>query len=65
MSAFVGERGGAITIAVILGMSVGLGFGNEYRAERAAAALHSRIRHQCIVTRDGQPVQIDVTALVP
>ena len=65
VSAFVGERGGALTIAVILGVSVGLGFANEYRAERAAVALHSRIRHLSIVVREGQPSEVDVTALVP
>jgi len=40
-SYFVGERGGAIIIGVIVGLSVGLGFVNEYRAEKAAEALHS------------------------
>jgi Mg2+-importing ATPase len=44
-SVFVGERGDAVIIAVIVGLSVGLGFVNELRAERAAQALHSRVRH--------------------
>jgi Mg2+-importing ATPase len=65
VSGFVGERGGAITIGVILGVSVGLGFSNEFRAERAAAALHSRIRHQSIVLRSGRSTEVDVIALVP
>jgi len=64
-SAFVGERGAAGVIIVILSLSVGLGFGNEYRAERAAEALHSRIRHEALVVRGGRPTQVDVTALVP
>jgi P-type Mg2+ transporter len=61
----VGERGSAVIIGVIVGLSVMLGFVNEYRAEKAAEALHSEIRHQTVVIRDGQPSTVDVTALVP
>ena len=64
-SYFTGERSDAVIIGVIVGLSVGLGFVNEYRAEKAAEALHSQIRHQAVVIRDGRPVTIDVTALVP
>ena len=64
-SFFVGERGDAVIIGVILLASVGLGFVNEYRAEKAAEALHSQVRHQCIVLRDGHPRSVDVTQLVP
>jgi len=64
-SFFVGERSDAVIIGVILLASVGLGFGNEYRAEKAAAALHSQIRHRCVVLRDGHPGSADVTELVP
>ena len=48
-SFFVGERSDAVIIGVILLASVGLGFVNEYRAEKAAEALHSSIRHRCVV----------------
>ena len=54
-SFFVGERSDAVIIGVILLASVGLGFVNEYRAEKAAEALHSQIRHACVVLRDGHP----------
>lgn len=64
-SFFVGERSDALIIGVILLVSVGLGFVNEYRAEKAAEALHSQVRHQCIVLRDGHPQSADVTQLVP
>jgi Mg2+-importing ATPase len=33
---FTGERSDAVIIGVIVGLSVGLGFVNEYRAEKAA-----------------------------
>ena len=64
-SYFVGEHNDAIIIGMIVALSVGLGLVNEYRAERAAAALHSAIRHAAVVTRDGVPSRVDVTALVP
>ena len=64
-SYFVGERSDAVIIGVIVLLSVGLGFGNEYRAEKAAEALHDQIHHECVVVRDGRPVSVDVTELVP
>lgn len=64
-SFFVGERRGALIIGAIVVLSVGLGFVNEYRAEKAAEALHSQITHQTVVVRDGTPVSVDVTTLVP
>jgi P-type Mg2+ transporter len=65
VSFFVGERGDAVIIGVILLASVGLGFVNEYRAEKAAEALHSQVHHRCIVLREGHPRPVDVTQLVP
>jgi Mg2+-importing ATPase len=64
-SYLVGERSGAVIIGVIVGLSVGLGFVNEYRAEKAAEALHSQIHHQTVVIRGGRPATVDVTTLVP
>lgn len=64
-SYFVGEHSGAVIIGVIVALSVGLGFVNEYRAEKAAEALHSQISHQTVVIRDGRPTAVDVTTLVP
>jgi P-type Mg2+ transporter len=64
-SYFVGERSDAVIIGVIVLVSVGLGFVNEYRAEKAAEALHSQIRHQTVVIRDGRRSSVDVTSLVP
>ncbi|MDQ6648874.1 MAG: magnesium-translocating P-type ATPase [Actinomycetota bacterium] len=64
-SYFVGERSDAVIIGLIVGVSVGLGFVNEYRAERAAEALHSQITHRTVVIRAGRPTSVDVTSLVP
>ena len=65
VSYFVGERSDAVVIAVILTVSVGLGFANEYRAERAGAALHDNVRHQAVVVRGGIAGGVDVVDLVP
>jgi len=64
-SLFVGDATNSIVIGVILVVSIGLGFVNEYRAERASEALHSRVTHRVVVVRDGTPTEIDVVDLVP
>ncbi len=65
VSAVVGERLDAAIIGVIVAASVGLGFVNEFRAERGAEAMHSEIRHEVAATRDGRPASVEVTHLVP
>jgi P-type Mg2+ transporter len=65
VSYVVGEHGSAVIIGVIVGLSIMLGFVNEYRAEKAAEALHSQIHHRTVVLRDGQLTAVDVTSLVP
>jgi Mg2+-importing ATPase len=65
VSYFLGDHMQAIIIGIILAASIGLGFFNEYRAEQAAAALHSRMRHTAVALRDGQFATLDVTQLVP
>ncbi len=61
----VGERTSALIILLIICLSVGLGFFNEYRSELAVEALHSQLRHSALTMRDGEPVAVDVTDLVP
>lgn len=65
ISFFLGDRTQAIIIGVILIISIGLSFTNEYRAERASAELHSRVRHTAVVRRDGQFTRVDISILVP
>ncbi|HVN13587.1 MAG TPA: magnesium-translocating P-type ATPase [Kineosporiaceae bacterium] len=65
LSGILGDRTDAIIIGVILLASVGLGFINEYRAERSAAALHEQVRHRAIVVRGGRAREVDVADLVP
>ena len=65
VSALVGEGTDALIIAVIVTASVGLGTANEFRADRAAEALHSQIRHEVSTLRDGTAVDVEATKLVP
>ncbi|MGO4601856.1 magnesium-translocating P-type ATPase [Terrabacter sp. 2YAF2] len=64
-SYFVGEQGDAVIIGFIVVVSVGLGFVNEYRAEKAAASLHSQVTHEAVVLRGGAFSRVDVTSIVP
>ena len=61
----VGERTDALIILGIVALSVGLGFFNEYRSERVVDALHASIHHRALALRDGRPLAVDVTDLVP
>ncbi|MGA7055730.1 MAG: magnesium-translocating P-type ATPase [Mycobacterium sp.] len=65
LSFFLGDSKQAIIIGIILAASIGLGFVNEYRAERASAALHSGVHHTAVVLRDGHFTKVDVSDLVP
>ena len=65
ISAFTGGATDAGIIGTIVALSVGLGFFNEYRSERAVAALHDSLRHESIVWRDGASQAVDVRELVP
>jgi Mg2+-importing ATPase len=65
VSAFLGQQTNAGIIVAILALSVGLGFTNEYRAERTAAALHAQVRQTVPTLRAGGWTDVDVTELVP
>jgi P-type Mg2+ transporter len=64
-SAFVGERTDALIIFLISGLSIGLGFVQEYRSQRAVEELHSQLRYTALARRDGAEGAVDVTELVP
>ncbi|MDQ0092411.1 magnesium-translocating P-type ATPase [Paeniglutamicibacter psychrophenolicus] len=65
LSVFLGDITNSVVIAVILAVSIGLGFSSEFRAERAAEALHKRVTHTVVALRDGKERQLDVVRLVP
>ncbi|HTU39511.1 MAG TPA: magnesium-translocating P-type ATPase [Acidimicrobiales bacterium] len=65
VSGLTGGGTNAVIIAVIVAASVGLGFFNEYRAERGIDAMKAQIRYETEVRRSGTSYRIPVTELVP
>ena len=65
ISVALGHEVEAIAIAVIVLFAVGLGFVQEYRAERAMEALRRMAAPRASVVRDGRPITIDSDQVVP
>ncbi|HEY3476769.1 MAG TPA: HAD-IC family P-type ATPase, partial [Anaerolineales bacterium] len=65
LSAFLGEGVDAIAIAVIILFAVGLGFVQEYRAERAIEALREMAAPTAAVVRNGEEEEIPAREVVP
>jgi len=61
----LGDVTDAVIIGVILVASIGLGFVNEYAAERATARLMDALTQSAVVERDGAAVSVPVGDLVP
>jgi Mg2+-importing ATPase len=64
LSMATGDVGDATIILVILGVSVSLGFWNEYKAQRTADSLQDRITHSTVVVRDGVQKEVEVSHVV-
>jgi Ca2+-transporting ATPase len=65
ISLLVGDLKDAIVILIIVVLNATLGFGQEYRAERALAALKKLAVPTVKVRRDGQMREISARELVP
>ena len=65
IAAALGDTTDAVIILVILVASVGLGFFDEYRAERTTARLRDALSHTAVVLRAGAARTIPLDALVP
>ncbi len=65
VSGLTGGATNAIIIGVIVALSVGLGFFNEFAAEMAMVALRNQISHVAAAERDRKSTALDVAALVP
>lgn len=65
LSGLTGGGTNSIIIGVIVTLSVGLGFFNEYAAEVAMTSLRSKISQKAQVRRDARVVEVPVAQLVP
>jgi Mg2+-importing ATPase len=65
VSIAVGEHVDGGIILAIMGLSVGLGFFNEFRSEQTLASLRERTGRRATVIRDGRATELPAAELVP
>jgi Ca2+-transporting ATPase len=65
ISFMVGETTDGLTILAIITLNGALGFLQEWKAEKAIAALRSMLSPTCEVLRDGKETLIEASRLVP
>lgn len=65
VSVLIGEAVDAVVIMGIVIINAILGFVQEYRAEQAVEALRRLAAPQATVLRDGVPLEVDATTVVP
>lgn len=65
ISGIMGEASDTIAIMVIVVLNAVIGFVQEFRAENAMQLLMKMSAHTALVTREGNPLSIPATELVP
>lgn len=63
VSFFLGERASSIYIFIMIFVSSGLGFWNEYSAQKTVDGLLKRITPKVLVKRDGEVVELLITQI--
>lgn len=64
-SAFTGDWIDAATVGAIIVATVAVGYSREYSAQKAMAALGTRLRPRSTVVRDGHTEQVPTEEIVP
>ena len=64
-SAFTGDWIDAVIVEAIIIATVAVGYSREYSAQKAMAALGTRLRPHATVMRDGHSVQVPTEEVVP
>ncbi len=65
VSAFTGDLASFVIIAIIVLMSVLLDMTQEYQAQKAADSLRAQVSLTANALRDGKPVEVAATGIVP
>uniref|UniRef100_A0A831XLX0 Cation-translocating P-type ATPase n=1 Tax=Geobacter metallireducens TaxID=28232 RepID=A0A831XLX0_GEOME len=65
LAAVIGELGDAMPIIAIVILNAVIGFVQEFRAERAMAALREMAGNSATVVRDGNPLAVPAREIVP
>jgi len=65
VSGIIGELTDTIAIVVIVALNAVIGFVQEYRAEKAMEALKKMAAPAATVVRDGMPLEVEASGLVP
>ncbi len=65
VSGFLGQPEQSLVILVIMGLSIVLGFYNEFRAERLVEELQRSTSIRAVVIRNGRQTEIDSSSVVP